>query len=206
MLQQSIVGSKQVQPRSTTTPRPLMPGSREKSVYASVELSLRRMSPENRDKVRVLRVFHGGVQLGVLRVMMEWEEADVVALARELVATGLATPDPYNHLSLNPALCPYLRLRMDQAESESLQARWAEAMRGYVEFLNQQEARGGGRCLPKIARDQRAAERCRRPGEHIGAAREPVRHRTSKLCLKLPTMARTPEGEFRRGNCRPTRR
>src|SRR6185369_3175378 len=30
------------------------PGSREKSVFASVELSLRRMSPGNRDKARVL--------------------------------------------------------------------------------------------------------------------------------------------------------
>ena len=46
------------------------PGSREKSVFASVELSLRRMSPANRDRARVLGVFHGGVDLDVLRVMM----------------------------------------------------------------------------------------------------------------------------------------
>ena len=37
------------------------PGSREKSVFASVELSLCRMSSANRDKARVLGVFHGGV-------------------------------------------------------------------------------------------------------------------------------------------------
>ena len=42
------------------------PGSREQSVYASVELSLRRMSPANRDRARVLGVFHGGVDLDVL--------------------------------------------------------------------------------------------------------------------------------------------
>jgi hypothetical protein len=66
------------------------PGSREKSVYASVELSLRRMSPANQEKARVLGVFHGGVQLGMLRVMMKWEEADVGALAGELIETGLA--------------------------------------------------------------------------------------------------------------------
>ena len=53
------------------------PGSREKSVFASVELSLRRMSEVNQERVRVLGVFHGGVQLGVLREMMKWEEADV---------------------------------------------------------------------------------------------------------------------------------
>jgi tetratricopeptide (TPR) repeat protein len=115
------------------------PGSREKSVYASVELSLRRMSPANRDRAAVLGVFHGGVDLDVLRAMMEWEEADVAALASELVATGLATPNPYDHLSLNPALCPYLRARMAPAESEPLQARWSEAMRKYVVFLVQQQ-------------------------------------------------------------------
>jgi hypothetical protein len=57
------------------------PGSREKSVFASVELSLRRMSPANRDKARVLGVFHGGVHPGVLAMMMQWEEADVGSLA-----------------------------------------------------------------------------------------------------------------------------
>jgi tetratricopeptide (TPR) repeat protein len=51
----------------------------------------------------------------------------------------LATPEPYNHLSLNPALCPYLRASMDQAESEVLTARWTKTMRGYVEFLVQQQ-------------------------------------------------------------------
>ncbi len=116
------------------------PGSREQSVFASVELSLRRLSPANRDRARVLGVFHGGVDLDALRVMMQWEQADVTALADELVETGLATPNRYNHLTLNPALCPYLRGRLDAAEREALTARWVEAMRGYVGFLNQQES------------------------------------------------------------------
>ncbi len=62
------------------------PKRREKSVYASVELSLRRMSPANRDRVRVLGVFHGGVNLVPLQVMTEWQDTDVAALAIELVA------------------------------------------------------------------------------------------------------------------------
>ncbi len=114
------------------------PESREKSVFASVELSLRRMSPANRDKARVVGVFHGGVRLQVLMLMMQWDEADVVSLAGELIATGLATPNRYNHLTLNPALCPYLRGRMDSTEREALTARWVEAMRGYAGFLYQQ--------------------------------------------------------------------
>lgn len=117
------------------------PGSREKSVFASVELSLRRLSEVNRNRARVLGVFHGGVQLHILRVMMQWEEADVSSLAGGLIETGLATPNRYNHLTLNPALCPYLRDRLDAAEREALTTRWGEAMRQYSEFLREQQNR-----------------------------------------------------------------
>jgi tetratricopeptide (TPR) repeat protein len=114
------------------------PGSREKSVFASVELSLRRMSPANNEKARVLGVFHGGVDLDVLAMMMQWGKEDVAALAGELIQTGLATPNRYNHLTLNPALCPYLRARMETTERETLLGRWVEAMGRYVRFLDQQ--------------------------------------------------------------------
>jgi tetratricopeptide (TPR) repeat protein len=115
------------------------PEAREKSVFASVELSLRRLSEVNRDRARVLGVFQGAVDLDVLAMMMEWEKADVASLAVELIETGLATPNRYNHLTLNPALCPYLRGRMDATEREALTARWVEAMRGYIGFLDQQQ-------------------------------------------------------------------
>ena len=115
------------------------PGSREQSVFASVELSLRRLSEANRDRVRVLGVFHGGVDPQVLRVMMQWEEAEVNSLAAELIETGLATPNRYNHLTLNPALCPYLRGQMEGGERDTLTTRWFEAMHGYTEFLYQQQ-------------------------------------------------------------------
>ncbi len=115
-----------------------LPGSRERSLFASVELSLRRLSPANRDRAAVLGVFHGGVRLDVLRQMMGWDEADVAGLADELVATGLATRNRYNHLTLVPALCPYLAGRLDAEARASLAARWVAAMREYVEFLYQQ--------------------------------------------------------------------
>jgi len=114
------------------------PGSRDRSVFASVELSLRRMSQANRDRTRVLGVFHGGVYLGVLQAMMQWEKEHVVSLASELVQTGLATPNRHDHLTLNPALCPYLRGRMEAAERETLTARWVAVMRSYIGLLVQQ--------------------------------------------------------------------
>ncbi|HET8797771.1 MAG TPA: tetratricopeptide repeat protein [Thermoanaerobaculia bacterium] len=117
------------------------PTSREHSLFASVELSLRRMSPANRERVGVLGVFHGGVDLHLLQVMMQWEKEDVDALATDLVRTGLATPNPYNHLTLDPALSPYLRAQLPEAERETLTARWVEAMGRYAEFLRGQLSR-----------------------------------------------------------------
>ena len=114
------------------------PEAREKSVFAGVALSLRRLSPENLARARVLGVFQGAVDLDMLAFMTQWEKADVAALAQELIATGLATAEPYNHLSLNPALCPYWLGVLDTAEQQALTVRWVEAMRAYVEFLYQQ--------------------------------------------------------------------
>ncbi|KJV05396.1 tetratricopeptide repeat protein [Methylocucumis oryzae] len=127
------------------------PGNREQSLYASVELSLRRLSPENQERVKALAVFHGGVNLAVLQVMMEWEQEDVDDIARELISTGLATENPYLHISLDPALCPYLREQLTAAglgndgqtpalpqTFDEIQTRWAAAMRDYVDFLVQQ--------------------------------------------------------------------
>ncbi len=115
------------------------PNAREKSVFASVELSLRRLSEVNRDRMHVLGVFHGGFHPEILRVMMQWEVADVTSLVTELIRTGLATSNRYSHFTLNPALCPYLYAQLDVTEHEALMVRWVEAMRAYVRFLNQQE-------------------------------------------------------------------
>jgi tetratricopeptide (TPR) repeat protein len=117
------------------------PGSREHSLFASVELSLRRLSKANRERARTLGVFHGSVDLDMLRLMMKWEPSDVAALADDLVSTGLATPNRHNHLTLNPALCPYLRGRLDTSEYEALRARWVTEMTLYVRFLTQQRGR-----------------------------------------------------------------
>ena len=116
------------------------PRRREQSLFASVELSLRRLSAANRERARVLGVFHGGVDLDVLRAMTGWEPAEVEGLAQELVGTGLATPNPYNHLSLNPALCPYLKASLSEAELQALTAGWLEAMAAYLGFLVQQRS------------------------------------------------------------------
>jgi len=62
----------------------------------------------------------------------------VEGLAMELVGTGLATANPYNHLSLNPALCPYLEANLSEEELLGLTAGWLEAMAAYLGYLVKQ--------------------------------------------------------------------
>ncbi len=127
------------------------PGNREQSLYASVALSLRRLSPDNQQRVQALAVFHGSVDLNVLMWMTEWEQEDVSDLALELINTGLATANPSFHINLDPALCPYLREQLTTVDMGNLgqapvlpqtfaelQTRWAAEMRDYVNFLVEQ--------------------------------------------------------------------
>jgi len=71
--------------------------------------------------------------------MTGWEPADVGGLARELVGTGLATLNPYKHLSLNPALCPDLNASLSEEERQALTAGYLEAMAAYLGYLDQQQ-------------------------------------------------------------------
>lgn len=114
------------------------PGDRENSLYASVELSLRRLPPETREQLKALAAFHGGANLGVLGQMLGAEPETVVNLARQLIEVGLAEPMDYGHLRLDPALPPYLMREMSEAEQEELRARWAEEMSGFTTFLYRQ--------------------------------------------------------------------
>jgi tetratricopeptide (TPR) repeat protein len=116
------------------------PRRREQSLFASVELSLRRLSATNRERARLLGVFHGGVHLGVLQAMTGWEAAEVEGLAMELVGTGLATANPHNQISLNPALCPYLKASLSEKELQALTATWLEAMAAYLRYLYKQRS------------------------------------------------------------------
>src|SRR5262249_12639690 len=93
------------------------PGNREQSVFASVELSLRRLSAANRERARVLGVFYGAVDLDNLRVMMGWEKADVTSLAGELIETGLATPDPARAAQKTLLLLEMLRVASKDSSS-----------------------------------------------------------------------------------------
>lgn len=114
-------------------------GDRENSLYASVELSLRRLPDEVRQHVNKLAVVHGGGHLFVLSEVMGLDNESVGAVAQMLIGTGMAEIQDYNYLRLDPALPAYLRLGMPQEEFTQIENTWASAMQQLVGFLYQQK-------------------------------------------------------------------
>jgi tetratricopeptide (TPR) repeat protein len=115
------------------------PGDRENSLYASVELSLRRLPAQVRQQVKALGVFHGGASLGVLQRVLGVDEETARKIGQALIEVGLAEEMPYGHLRLDPALLPYLLRGLSEAEQGGAQPRWAEAMQALTRFLYEQQ-------------------------------------------------------------------
>jgi len=114
------------------------PGDRENSLYASVELSLRRLSSETREKIRGLAVCHGGVHFHVLNALSGEDEDTANQIFKELIDVGLAENKGYSYLSLDPALPTYLRRDMDTTEQTQFTEQWATAMMQLVGYLYEQ--------------------------------------------------------------------
>ncbi len=111
------------------------PGDRENSLYASVELSLRRLSPESREHVRVLAVCQGGVHLAIIGMLTGLEPDAARQLAIELIEVGLGEDMGYGHLRLDPGLPPYLLGELSDDEADALRSRWAEATAQLTGYL-----------------------------------------------------------------------
>ena len=110
-------------------------GDRENSLYASVELSLRRLPPEVRALVNRLAVFHGGGNLGIMAAVMGLEGDSIGAVAESLVAVGLAELQEYGYLRLDPALPTYLKLGQSPEQLAALETTWGAAMVQLVNYL-----------------------------------------------------------------------
>lgn len=117
------------------------PGQRENSLYASVELSLRRLPAEMRAQIRPLGLFRGGAHWTVLDHILQTGKDDyetVPALFKALVDVGLGQMMNYGHLRLDPALAPYLLGQMTEAEQTQARERWAAGMRQLLGYLHEE--------------------------------------------------------------------
>jgi len=115
------------------------PDNRELSLYASLELSLRRLSAQHRQWVQTLAVFHGGFQVRVLAMVLEIETGDAEQLASALVHVGLAELKNYSYHVIDPALSAYLKAHLSQADYAQWQQHWVTAMCALVNYLYQQK-------------------------------------------------------------------
>ena len=114
-------------------------GDRENSLYASLELSLRRLPDAVRTQINRLAVFHDGGSLWVMAQVMGIEEVDKArSMAQRLIDVGMAEMQEYNYLRLDPALPAYLKLGQTPAGLAELEATWAAAMTQLVAFLYDQ--------------------------------------------------------------------
>jgi len=116
------------------------PGERERSLLASVELSLRRLPVETRRRIRPLGVFQGGGNLVSIAMVLglDTKKAEHVALARELIGVGLAEDAGFGYLRFDPALAPALLGEMSDDERKAARTAWAHAMAGTIDFLYRQ--------------------------------------------------------------------
>lgn len=117
------------------------PGDRENSLYASVELSLRRLSAESRKHVRVLGVCQGGVHFAILGMLTGLKPDAARQLFTELIEVGLGEDMGYGHLRLDPGLPPYLLGELAADEVDALRSHWAEAMAQLTRYLYQERAK-----------------------------------------------------------------
>ena len=111
-----------------------------RSLFDGVEHSLRRLSPEIREKIKPLGVFQGGSSISNITNVLELNEAERDLLVSKLLETGLAEPMPYGFLRFHPALCPYLYQELDEAVLDTSKARWSESLRQLSEFLYKQQS------------------------------------------------------------------
>ncbi|HLM56554.1 MAG TPA: tetratricopeptide repeat protein [Pyrinomonadaceae bacterium] len=120
------------------------PGDRENSLYASLELSLRRLPPEIRERAKALAVFHGGAHLSVLAHILDAEPEVARELALKLIEVGLGQDMGDGHLRLDPALPSYLLREIDKDEEAAMRSRWAAAIASLALFLYQQRQQDVG--------------------------------------------------------------
>jgi len=134
-------------PQTTETLRQIMadlhrrhPDDRERSLFTSVELSLRRLPPELRSKLAPLAVFHGGGHLSVIAHVLGLDIAkgEDIRLAEALVDVGLAEVLAYDYVRFDPALAPALRSESRDPAWPDAHLPWADVVGQFADYLYQQ--------------------------------------------------------------------
>ncbi|HND87412.1 MAG TPA: tetratricopeptide repeat protein, partial [Saprospiraceae bacterium] len=118
------------------------PGERENSLFASLELSLRRLPPALRPVVDALAVYHGGADVATWAMVAECEPQTAAQAGIALVQVGLAeivlTEFPY-FFQIDPALPAWLAAQTPPEPLAERRQRWVETMVALSGFLYEQK-------------------------------------------------------------------
>jgi tetratricopeptide (TPR) repeat protein len=122
---------------------------RESSLLASVRLSLRRLTPEERHLVRGLAVFRQAAEIRILAQVLQVREEAPIQLCGRLVELGLGEMHqigPLAFLLPDPALCLALAYGFGECETpsekerEAWVLRWFENVARLIQFLAHPQA------------------------------------------------------------------
>ena len=116
------------------------PDERERSLFASIELSLERLARQLKKKIKPLGAFQGGGHISNIEYVLQLSEDERNALVQGLIQMNLAEPVDYNFLRFHPALCPFLWEKMRPEEQKESTARWAEGMVQLIQVLYQKSS------------------------------------------------------------------
>lgn len=114
------------------------PGEIENSLFASIELLLRRLPPEMREKIFRMGVFQDGADIFLLAHVLGMDPETSEKFVRALIEAGLAEKIGYEYYRFDPALVRYLFEQMSESEREEARTLWAEIIEGLVKILYQQ--------------------------------------------------------------------
>ncbi|HRI72593.1 MAG TPA: tetratricopeptide repeat protein, partial [Polyangium sp.] len=110
------------------------PEDRERSLLASVRISLSRLDEATRKKIAPLCVFRQAARIEAMAHVLEIKAEDAREMCDKLVALGLADMN-VSDLLPDPALREVLALDLDAAMRERAEKRWREVMQALAAYL-----------------------------------------------------------------------
>ncbi|MDG4554757.1 MAG: TIR domain-containing protein [Candidatus Competibacter sp.] len=107
-------------------------------LYLSMELTLRRLSSQNREQLTVLAFCREGINRIALGHALGFDTLATDAFCTRITDLGLAEDQGYGHLRFDPALTHYLSSQLDPNKRLTWQARWRAGMERLLAVLYQQ--------------------------------------------------------------------
>ncbi|UJS24420.1 tetratricopeptide repeat protein [Thiothrix winogradskyi] len=112
------------------------PGQRELSLFASVELSLRRLSPDVRKQIAGLAVFQDGGSKYSMQYVLDVDSERNTEIVQSLIEVGLAQPiGDYDYIRIDPALPAYLDLGLMAEQRDDYRQRWLGRIEQLLDYL-----------------------------------------------------------------------